>query len=203
MRPGRSGAGSGSKKALGTIFDYAVIEARRRAAVNWTDPSGHPRRGLAIDYLVQSSRHRLEVGVRTDHSTDLAAVALTALDAPIPGLDPKDRPVDLYYPARLEGYWQAPLVLRLPDPSGRVRRRYLSSPVDFKELGLVTVLGELERWKVRLIPHEQAVDEPSRSLRGRLVALVPRTRPATLVAIYLATRVYPLTAISPVSSDNP
>ena len=202
MRPGRSGAGSGGK-ALGTIFDYGVVEARRRAGVNWTDPSGRPCRGIAIDYFVESSRYRFEIGVRTDNSSGLAAVALTALDAPIPGLDPSDRPIDLYYPARLEGYWQAPFVLRIPDPTGRVRRRFLSSPVDLKEMGLVTVLSELERWKLRLVPHEQAVDQPSKSLRGRLVALVPQTRPATLVAVYLATRIYPLTALLRTPSDTP
>ena len=144
MRPGRSGAGSGGK-ALGTIFDYGVVEARRRAGVNWTDPSGRPCRGIAIDYFVESSRYRFEIGVRTDNSSGLAAVALTALDAPIPGLDPSDRPIDLYYPARLEGYWQAPFVLRIPDPTGRVRRRFLSSPVDLKEMDQITVMSELER----------------------------------------------------------
>lgn len=136
------------------------------------------------------------LGVRIDAATGLAAVSLTGLTGRVPGYEPDDRPIDLFRPVdRPPRTWQAPLVIHFADPeSGRLRRRYLGFPIDLKRLGLTDVLAELDRWRVRLTQHERVVSPPAKSLRGRLVALVPQSRPAALAVVYLATRIQPFRA---------
>lgn len=204
-RPDPPGPRPSRTAAIGTAFDFALYETRVRPDVVWHDPAGGRRRGAGHDYEARAGRLTVGLGMRLDNETGLAAVSLTGLTGRVPGYVPDDRPVDLFYPVdQLPGSWQAPLVIRFADPvAGRIRRRFLGEPIDLKRLGLTEVLAELDRWKIRLVPHERVVSPPSRSLRGRLVAVIPRTRPASLVVAYLATRIQPFRIFGEGASDDP
>lgn len=202
-RPGNRAAPA-APRPVGEALGFRSHE-RRRGRIGWLEPTGLRHVGPAFDYHLQLPDLRLIIGVRLTDDASLAAVSLTLLDGHLPGYEPDDRPVLLFYPAdRQAGWLQAPFILRYADPAtGKVRRMHLNRAVDLKRMGLVAALADLEKRRVRFARHEEVVQASSASLRGRLVTLVRSDRPDALAAVYLAARIYPFLALTEVVESPP